>query len=420
MQVSRTGCVQVLLLLLLLQLLLLQLQQAAATKWFLFGRPQGSAADSCNRSGEEIHLEAQWFEQPLDHFDPILQAEGRKWKQRYFELLHQDPQQQQQQQQQQQGNQLPRPMFVYIGGEAAIAPTDITGGRALADLAAFIEAKRRERAKAQKVSPSHIPVVVFGCSYPGSLAAFARLKYPFLISGAISSSSPLQAKESFFAFDAAVKAGLPPRCAAAAAAGLAALSSRMQDTTLAEQELHRFGCEDVPIQTNTEKTAFVYSVVDAVAEAVQYNRPTERPLVESLCSSLGFVAADVPPDSSSSSNSSSSSSSSSSRIKPKMSSAHVVEYEEEEEREKKEKKEAGVVFREETRDRDRDRDRDREEHLLQGLAKYFKESYSRKQTNCRSLNMLAATDTRLDNSVLSNTRLWMWQSCSQFGFWQVR
>ena len=76
-----------------------------------------------------------------------------------------------------------------------------------------------------------------------------------------------------------------------------------------------------------------------------------------------------------------------------MSSAHVVEYEEEEEREKKEKKEAGVVFREETRERDRDRDR--EERLLQGLAKYFKESYSRKQTNCRSLNMLAATDTRL-------------------------
>lgn len=39
--------------------------------------------------------------------------------------------------------------------------------------------------------------IVFGGSYPGSLAAWAREKFPELIHGAISSSGPLLAKVDF-------------------------------------------------------------------------------------------------------------------------------------------------------------------------------------------------------------------------------
>ena len=38
------------------------------------------------------------------------------------------------------------------------------------------------------------PWIAFGGSYPGSMAAWVRLKFPHLISGAVSSSGPLEAK----------------------------------------------------------------------------------------------------------------------------------------------------------------------------------------------------------------------------------
>ena len=38
------------------------------------------------------------------------------------------------------------------------------------------------------------PWIAFGGSYPGSMAAWLRLKFPHLISGSVSSSGPLEAK----------------------------------------------------------------------------------------------------------------------------------------------------------------------------------------------------------------------------------
>lgn len=47
--------------------------------------------------------------------------------------------------------------------------------QALADLAYFIETKKKEEALRNST------VIVFGGSYAGSMAAWARLKYPHLI-----------------------------------------------------------------------------------------------------------------------------------------------------------------------------------------------------------------------------------------------
>ena len=44
------------------------------------------------------------------------------------------------------------------------------------------------------------PWISFGGSYPGSLSAWLKLKYPHLMSGAVSSSGPLFAKVDFFEY----------------------------------------------------------------------------------------------------------------------------------------------------------------------------------------------------------------------------
>lgn len=74
----------------------------------------------------------KWIEQPIDHFDPLLQAEGRRWRQRYFEMVvtqrRQYQHHEEQQSKRQEEGQSVSPMFVYIGGEAEISPKDITSG----------------------------------------------------------------------------------------------------------------------------------------------------------------------------------------------------------------------------------------------------------------------------------------------------
>lgn len=64
--------------------------------------------------------------------------------------------------------------------------------QALADIAYFIEIKKRELGR------SEADVIVFGGSYAGNMAAWARLKYPHLIQGALASSAPVHAKCDFF------------------------------------------------------------------------------------------------------------------------------------------------------------------------------------------------------------------------------
>ncbi len=68
----------------------------------------------------------------------------------------------------------------------------LSSEQALADLAYFITAMN------EKFNLAHdTKWIAFGGSYPGSLAAWLRLKYPYLIHGSISSSGPLLAKADF-------------------------------------------------------------------------------------------------------------------------------------------------------------------------------------------------------------------------------
>lgn len=68
----------------------------------------------------------------------------------------------------------------------------LSSEQALADLANFIV-----NIKTKYKIPSSAKWVAFGGSYPGSLAAWLRMKYPHLVYAAVSSSGPLLAKIDF-------------------------------------------------------------------------------------------------------------------------------------------------------------------------------------------------------------------------------
>lgn len=66
--------------------------------------------------------------------------------------------------------------------------------------------------------------IAFGGSYPGSLAAWLREKYPHLVYGSVSSSGPLLAKADFREYYEVVTASLAtysPECVAAVQKGMA-------------------------------------------------------------------------------------------------------------------------------------------------------------------------------------------------------
>ncbi|GFS04301.1 thymus-specific serine protease [Elysia marginata] len=154
---------------------------------------------------------AQWFEQRLDHFNS---TDSRTWKQKYFQA----------------GPASSQTLFVLIGGESSISEGWMVSGQwteyakeqnaarlqlehwfygdshptrdlsvdsfqylsseqALADLANFITAMKKQF-EASKV-------IVLGGSYSGALAAWFRLKYPYLVDAAVASSAPVLAQVDF-------------------------------------------------------------------------------------------------------------------------------------------------------------------------------------------------------------------------------
>jgi len=168
---------------------------------------------------------AKWFNQTLDHFKP---GDSRTWLQRYW--INWDH------------YSAGGPILLMIGGEGEANPIWLSTGawkeyaenenaamillehryygkshptkdmsvknlnwltskQALADLSMFVMTMKKEHKLTGKW-------IALGGSYPGSLAAWARLKYPHLISGAVSTSGPLRAKANFVEYLEVVAASM--------------------------------------------------------------------------------------------------------------------------------------------------------------------------------------------------------------------
>ena len=133
----------------------------------------------------------------------------------------------------------------------------LTSEQAMADYAELIRELKRD------LGAPDAPVIVFGGSYGGMLATWMRLRYPWLVDGAIAGSAPVWAFEgetppvrtNAFAvgvtYDATEAGGADPRCADLARAAFGTLRAYAEDEdavaadpTLARETLAALGaCE---------------------------------------------------------------------------------------------------------------------------------------------------------------------------------
>ncbi|CAB3225795.1 unnamed protein product [Arctia plantaginis] len=239
---------------------------------------------------------AQWFMQKLDHSTP---SDLRTWKQRYFvnDSFYDFNQQ--------------GPVFLMIGGEGPADPRWMVKGawidyakkfnalcinlehryygeshptedmsvknlqylsssQALADLANFINAMNNKFRLKKSTR-----WVAFGGSYPGSLAAWLRLKYPHLVYAAVSSSGPLLAKVNFIEYYEVVVNALREKtnsedCVTQLKVAHKQIVSMIkQQPDIVEKEFRV--CKPFLNASTDDMRNFHNSIADDFADLVQYN-----------------------------------------------------------------------------------------------------------------------------------------------------
>uniref|UniRef100_UPI00398EDDF2 LOW QUALITY PROTEIN: thymus-specific serine protease n=1 Tax=Pristiophorus japonicus TaxID=55135 RepID=UPI00398EDDF2 len=250
----------------------------------------------------------EFFPQPLDHFNPRNPA---MYKQRYWvntELWDQ-----------QKG-----PVFLYIGGEGALTLFSVLSGehvdlarkyrallvslehryygasinpdgltdeniqfltsqQALADLAtfhAFIE---------QQYNLTRIHRwVCFGGSYPGSLSAWFRLKFPHLVFAALASSAPVRAELDFTGYNKVVARSLSNpgvggslKCREAVAQVFSQLDQILDTGNTSRLEADFSSCRT--LNESDDCREFASNLADIVMGTVQYNKEMVGMSIASLC-----------------------------------------------------------------------------------------------------------------------------------------
>lgn len=258
------------------------------------------ARSSASSVGRDLPKE-QWYTQRLDHFNG---QETRTWKQRYFiNDTFWNP-------------SAPGPIFFQMGGEGAVSGEDVvllqmvqygikhgalmvtlehrfygtsqplpdlsieslrflSSEQALADAAEFLL-----WLKDQYQAPKS-PIITFGCSYPGALAAWFRLKYPHVTYASVASSAPVEATLDFFEYldvvDQSLEYFVGDKCVANIKQATTAVSQLMASPggRAKLQSLFNF-CG--PIQNELDIANFYSSLAGNWMGTVQYNDENGNPL----------------------------------------------------------------------------------------------------------------------------------------------
>ncbi|XP_039225125.1 thymus-specific serine protease [Crotalus tigris] len=234
--------------------------------------------------------------QPLDHFN---RQDRRLFNQRYWvnEQLWQRP---------------TGPIFLYIGGESTLSPFSVLTGhhvdlaekykamvvslehrfygtslnpdslqdenlqflssqQALSDLVAF----RHFITQKYNLRANHT-WICFGGSYPGSLAAWFRLKFPHLVFAAVASSAPVRAEMDFTGYNKVVAASLSnpvvggsTECLQRVREAFSSVDSMVRAGWLAKLGIDFHSCS--PLQGDRDCQALVTNLADIFMGVVQYN-----------------------------------------------------------------------------------------------------------------------------------------------------
>ncbi|XP_014248181.2 putative serine protease K12H4.7 [Cimex lectularius] len=256
-----------------------------------------------------------WFKQKLDHFDP---TNMHTWNQRYqvndsFIKVKRNT-----------------PVFLMIGGEGEASaewmvkgawidyamkygalcfqlehryygkshPTPdmstrnlryLSSEQALADLANFIKGMNKKFG----LTASN-KWIAFGGSYPGSLAAWLRYKYPHLVHAAISTSGPLLAKADFKEYNEVVSASLSTfsdDCVTSVHQAVKHFDKLVTDPSGAKTLTKKFKlCSDLNVSNGLDVATLADSLSGNFADVVQYNKdnrmsksPTAKITIDDLC-----------------------------------------------------------------------------------------------------------------------------------------
>merc|ERR1719495_2713495 len=264
-----------------------------------FYRQQDLLPSPCDVAGAED----QYFEQVLDHFNPI---DERTWQQRFWENLEHYVE----------GG----PAFIMIGGEAEANPKWMTYGQwykwAEENGAAMFELEHRYYGQSQPTEDmstenmrylssrqgledlGHFMTamnnkynltgswITFGGSYPGSLSAWMSLRFPHLVAGSVSSSGPLFAKLDYFEYLQVVADALDttgPGCNVAMTEALTAVENLVGDEDKWEDLSTMFRlCVTLDGSNTLDVMSFMELLIDNLAAVVQYNGHYEEDIF-SIC-----------------------------------------------------------------------------------------------------------------------------------------
>jgi len=158
----------------------------------------------------------------------------------------------------------------------------LSSEQALADAADFIDAMR------QQIDPD-APVITFGCSYPGNLAAWFRIKYPQITMASVASSSPVQATLDFFQYLDVVDISLSyftgPQCDSLITNATQQIQSMLQtsDGLNSLAALFNF-CTPLNASNTADVSTFMSNLMGNWMGTVQYNDELGNPIdIKYLC-----------------------------------------------------------------------------------------------------------------------------------------